>query len=969
MKTKEHVLLKIRRAPSAGKFAGAAIATAFLLLGLLSPAAAVQNATPSLKALIVTGQNASHDWRVSTAAMKQMLEDTGLFQVDVAESPAPGAKMDGFEPRFQAYRLVVLNYYGDIWPQSTRRSFAAYVKNGGGVVVYHASSIAFPGWPEYNEIIGLGGWSSRNESFGPYVIWKDGKIVRDPEPGVAGYHPQPFTYLVVNRDASHPITAGLPERWMHAEDELYSMLRGPANNLTVLATALSDLDHGGTGRDEPVLFTVNYGAGRVFHTVLGHAGGAQPPALECAGFIVTFQRGAEWAATGKVTQKVPDDFPATNRTVSAPEDVRLWPGYRPPSLEAVLKDLSSFEYSRDEAVLYRLRDYVLAHNKSAEARAACEQELLGDLESASHPHAILAVCRALRLIGSEKSVPVLERMLQREDTTDMARYALEKIPAAEADAALLRALNATQDKVKIGIISSLGQRKTAEAIKPLAALVFDQDGALAQAAATSLGRIGGGEAAAALTEAYGKADGERRADLAYAILGSVEEDLAAGNFQTAQALCDQLLAVPPEGLPLSVRRTALKDKILCLEKSEAARLVLDILTRGPQDLQEPAIGQVTKLFSAAELPPLCAMLPKLPEPSGVQLLAVLAGYPRDAVQPTVLLAAKSDILSVRVAAIGALARVGDPTTVEFLAGRAAAAKGGEQAAARSSLSRIPGKDVDEAVLFKLLAAPKEDVKSELIQAIAGRRILAGKGLLMSHARAGSARISAESARALRVIASPFDIPNLVEILLETGDETAQDEMRSTIGAVAQKISDPDSRASAVKHLLVPETGSEKEPLTDVRKRCLLYRTLGNIGDDSSLALLRAALKAGNPDIEDAAVRALAEWPKATPREDCLAIARTSTNLTHQVLALRGYVRMVSLEKYQSPQTAVQSLKTALDMATRPDEIKLVLGALEDFASPEALALAESLLTTEGVQAEAQAAVDKIKGKLEKETHP
>ncbi len=92
---------------------------------------------------------------------------------------------------------------------------------------------------------------------------------------------------------------------MHSADELYSRLRGPAKNLAVLATAFAAPDKRGTGNHEPSLMTILYGKGRVFHTALGHAG------IQCrsVAFIATYQRGAEWAATGKVTQEVPDDFP------------------------------------------------------------------------------------------------------------------------------------------------------------------------------------------------------------------------------------------------------------------------------------------------------------------------------------------------------------------------------------------------------------------------------------------------------------------------------------------------------------------------------------------------------------------------------------------------------------------------------------------------------------------------------------
>jgi uncharacterized protein len=79
----------------------------------------------------------------------------------------------------------------------------------------------------------------------------------------------------------------------------------------VLATAYSDPGNKGTGHDEPTLMVLNYGKGRVFHTTMGH----DIPALSCVGFIVTLQRGTEWAATGKVTQKVPAGFP-TAETVS-----------------------------------------------------------------------------------------------------------------------------------------------------------------------------------------------------------------------------------------------------------------------------------------------------------------------------------------------------------------------------------------------------------------------------------------------------------------------------------------------------------------------------------------------------------------------------------------------------------------------------------------------------------------------------
>jgi type 1 glutamine amidotransferase len=218
--------------------------------------------------------------------------------------------MSKFQPKFSAYQVIVLDYYGDPWPEVTNAAFLDYVKKGGGIVVYHAADNAFPNWREFNEIIGLGGWENRNEKDGPYVYFKDGKEVRDNSPGRGGSHGRQHEFVVTVRDSKHPITKGLPVTWTHAQDELYDRLRGPALNLTVLATAYSDKSTGGTDRDEPMLMVINWGKGRIFHTVLGHVGNEPThPAAECVDFIVTFLRGTEWAATGKVTQKVPANFP------------------------------------------------------------------------------------------------------------------------------------------------------------------------------------------------------------------------------------------------------------------------------------------------------------------------------------------------------------------------------------------------------------------------------------------------------------------------------------------------------------------------------------------------------------------------------------------------------------------------------------------------------------------------------------
>jgi type 1 glutamine amidotransferase len=276
----------------------------FVAFTLWMAIAAVATAAVPLKALIIDGQN-NHNWKVTTPPLKKLLEETKLFTVDVATAPPRGKDNSSFAPTFSDYDVVVMNYTGGTWPDKTNEAFEKYVADGGGLVIFHAADNAFPKWPEYNEMIGLGGWGGRNEKSGPYVYWKDGKIVRDMKPGRGGSHGPQHPFQLIVREKDHPITKGLPEKFTHSADELYSQLRGPAKNMTVLATAYADPAKSGSGNHEPILMTIAYGKGRVFHTVLGHI----DTQLRSVAFIATYQRGTEWAATGKVKIKVPKDFP------------------------------------------------------------------------------------------------------------------------------------------------------------------------------------------------------------------------------------------------------------------------------------------------------------------------------------------------------------------------------------------------------------------------------------------------------------------------------------------------------------------------------------------------------------------------------------------------------------------------------------------------------------------------------------
>jgi len=328
---------KIKMIPSIARFTSSVILIFILLIQ--SKTGHAQTTEPKLQALIIDGQNNHAVWPKSTVMLKQYLEETGLFDVDVERTkftwrgerekdflPLAGVeagedlqqpKSDPtFAPSFKNYDVVISNFGNKTaaWPKETQSAFQQYMKSGGGFVTVHAADNAFGDWPEYNKIIGIGGWGNRKSKSGTYVYYNNqGELVRADADGKVGGH-GPQHNIPISLRTEHPITEGLPQNWLSAKDECYSLLSGPAENMTILATGKDASGKAPTDRHEPMLMVLDYGEGRIFHTTLGH----ESYSLEGVGFITTFQRGCQWAATGDVTLPVPDDFPTHEKSSSRP---------------------------------------------------------------------------------------------------------------------------------------------------------------------------------------------------------------------------------------------------------------------------------------------------------------------------------------------------------------------------------------------------------------------------------------------------------------------------------------------------------------------------------------------------------------------------------------------------------------------------------------------------------------------------
>jgi len=383
---------------------------------------------------------------------------------------------------------------------------------------------------------------------------------------------------------------------------------------------------------------------------------------------------------------------------------------------------------------------------------------------------------------------------------------------------------------------------------------------------------------------------------------------------------------------------------------EIINMVIEALKSDDPGMQTGAIAIVRDIPGAAVTQALARELPKLSATAQVQLLSALADRGDATALPAVVQATQAKNESVRVAALKAIGQLGNASSVPMLAERASATTGIEQKAARESLYRLRGPEIDAAVL-KALPSAQAKTKVELIRAVGERNITQGVEILLKSAKDEDRKTRSESFKVLRVVAGPDDLPALVNLSLNLAAKSDRTEAEKMIAAVAHKIEDETRQAAAVLAVL--------PNVKDVENRASLLRVLGRIGDSSALPMLRTALNSREGEIQDAAIRALSDWPTSEPVPDLLKVAQNSENRVHRVLALRGFVRLLGLESDRSEKETAELYKKAMELAPNALEKKRVLSGLGDTKSLAALEMAGAYLDDLTLHLEAEMAAVKI----------
>jgi HEAT repeat protein len=619
-------------------------------------------------------------------------------------------------------------------------------------------------------------------------------------------------------------------------------------------------------------------------------------------------------------------------------------------LESTVAKVAAYDYGQSREPVALLTEYVQSPQRTPEELKGVEKRFSLFLKSNATDAGKDQICRLLSVVGTAESVPALADLLIVPKSSDMARYALERIPGPEAGKVLLQSLAKTSGKTRIGIVNTLGVRKENNAVAAISGLLKDKDVPTAVAAANALGQIGGSAATKALAGGRGKASGELKLQMTDAYLRCADRTLASGGKQEALSIY-RSLNVPAE--PPIIRVAALKG-ITAVQGKEAIPVLLAAVKGSEPKVQGVAIRLIGEIPGDESTKALVAELPKLSPVAQVQVLSALADRGDKNANQAAMAAAKSESPLVRAAALEAISKLGDSSSVLVLADAAANSKDQVQSAAREGLYRLRGPDVDQAILDQIGKADTP-IKVELIRAVGERGINSAVDSLLQTAKDANGQVRRESVRALRETAGPAQVPALVDLLLNAKSENDRDELERTLAATIKR----GENAGGGEVSKAFQSASQEEV------KAYLLQTMGDVGDPQYLPALKRSLSDSNAGVRRAAILALSVWPDASPADDLLGVAKKSTEDTHQVLALRGYIKLVALPSNRSEAATVALLKDGIKMAKQAPEKKAILGVLPEFACPEAMELAKSELQDSAVASEADIAVKRIKNAMGK----
>jgi len=584
-----------------------------------------------------------------------------------------------------------------------------------------------------------------------------------------------------------------------------------------------------------------------------------------------------------------------------------------------------------------------------DANAARDQErqLIKVLESDSPAADKAITCKRLAVYGTADAVPALAPLLANEQLASWARIALEVIPGPAADEALRKAMGQVQGRLLIGVMNSIGVRRDAQAVEGLTQQLQAADADVASAAAVALGRIGNAAATQTLQQALASAPAAVRSAVAEGCILCAERQLAAGQLADAAKLYDQVRqAEVPKPRVIEATRGA-----ILARQAAGVPLLVEQLQSADRALFAIGLTTARELAGREVTQALVDALGQLPPERQALLTLALADRGDPAVLPAVLQAAKSGPKSVQIAAVDVLKQLGDASCLPTLLEIAVAADDELAEAAKAALEELPGDGVNADLAARLPQATGK-LRLLLIE-LAGLRRIEALAALLKAADDSDAQVRAAALAALGETVGLADVPVLITRVVTPPN--AEDTAAAQLALRAACVRMPEREACAAKL-------AAALPQASLAAKGTLLEILSAMGGDKALQTIGAAAQDPSPELQDAASRLLGEWMTVDAAPVLLELAKTATDAKYETRALRGYIRLARQFTMPEEQRA-EMCRTALQIAKRDAEKKLVLEILERYPSIDSLKLAVETAKLPALKNEAAATAMAIAQKI------
>ncbi len=833
---------------------------------------------------------------------------TGAFE------PVFSSDMNAFAPQnLKKFDAILFNNTTRLKFNSPdfRKALMDFVQDGKGIIGVHAATDNFYDWPAASEM--LGG-------------------IFDGHPWGAG-----GTWAIKIDEPDHPLNKAFDGKAFLIKDEIYQIAGSYSReeNRVLLSLDMSSPRNRqveGIKRadnDFAVSWIRRCGNGRVFYCSLGH----NPEVFLNRAVLCHYLDGIQYAL---------GDLKVDDRPSAALD--------RPPT-PALATDPGGVD---DPFTAVRRYDFGSSRVPLAMLEAAMRAAAPGQptkiegklLEILADPGATFAgrqfVCRMMRLAGSERSIPVLADLLYDKELHDAARFALEGMASSEVDLVFRKALELLDGDALIGLIGSIARRGDRQAVKTIGPWIGGDDPALAAAAISALGQIGGEEAVQALTATPEPFALEALRD--DALLECADRLLADGNPAEALVIYD---AMTVEGKPIPIRTAAWRGVVL-IKKEEALEDLIALLTKDGPKMRQAAAGLLGDLPKGADLAPLLDTLPSFSPKAKVLVLGALAFRGDRSAAPAVIKTMDSIEMDVRVAAVEALGVLGGPEQVELLA-RMAATEGAVAKAAAKSLQRLYGEDVD-AALLENVAEREGPVRAALIRAMSDRQTDGALPVYLEYAADPDESVRGESLKALERLAGEEEIPALLNHLAILDQEGGREAVEQAIHSTCKRI---DNEIWSTGLLIGVLDGA------DGKTRASLVHILGRLPGDASLEALYGAPGDAETAVGIAAAAGLAQWPDPRPMQHLLEVADSSEDQELRRVALKGYFRMAALPDDRRVEEIQTVYETALPVVQTTEEKRLLLDGLAEVVELWVLEFVAPFLDDEALKEQAQSVYDRV----------